>query len=330
MTREMRLAATSARQLGAFTGQQAVAAGFPRRTVQRRVSSGVWERVVGDTYRVRGAPVSWEQVALAAWLAVGNPAAISHRSAAALWELGPAPPAEPAILVPRPRRPRVGGVELIETKRWGRLDVVRKGPFRLTSMPRTLVDLAPVLPELELEMALDRAHRQGMRFDRFMSYLRHPANRRLPGVRRLLEIAADRDPARPIESELETLLFAVLRRARLPLPVRQHWTETRKGRRRIDLAYPEHRLALEVVGFTFHEHGRAAFDDDKARDAELAEAGWDRRYLTKTKLEGEPDDVVWTVSRALGLVPTRWEARASGGTRRPTRSGPGHPGRAPA
>lgn len=108
---------------------------------------------------------------------------------------------------------------------------------------------------------------------------------------------------------METLLFSVLRRARLPLPVPQLWIDTRGGRRRLDYAYPQLKLALEVDSYAFHDFGRQGFDDDRARDTELAEAGWERRYLTSTMLRRTPSDVVWTVANALGLEPTGWRPR---------------------
>jgi len=227
---------------------------------------------------------------------------VAGTSAAVLWDLGLPEPAVPRIVVPIPRHPRPAGVEVVRTSRWGRLEVVRRGPLYVTTRARTLLDLAAHLPDTELEAALDRAHRNGLDLRRLRDHLR--SHRGIPGAGRLAELLRHRDPDRPIESELKTRLFAILREARLPLPVPQLVIQTSAGRRRLDFAYPRQRVALEVDGYRAH-HGRRAFDDDRGRANAVREAGWDLRHVTSTMLD-HPSQVVWTVSAALGLRPVAW------------------------
>lgn len=302
-TRIMRLAA---RQFGAFAGEQAVRVGYPRSTIRARTRSGVWERLHRDTYRITGVEVPWQQPLASAWLSVGEPAAISGWAAASLWGLGVDPPGRPEILVPSARRVERPGVSIKRTRRWTERDVVRLGSLRVTAVPRTLLDLARDPDELVLEIGLDVAHRRRLiELQRLDTYLAEAVRRKVRGATRLRELAALRDPNRPIESELETILFRVLRLGGLPLPELQHWIRTRSGWRRIDFAYPEKRFAIEVDGYGPRD-SRRRFDDDRARDNELAEHGWERRHITWTMLTESPLDVLWTIATGLGLEPARW------------------------
>lgn len=304
--RDIRLGHIAERQHGVFSGAQAVACGYARRTVNHRRRSGLWVPVMGDTYRAVGAEVSWRQPIVAAWLAVGDPATVSHTAAAAYWELGIDPPSVPELTVPWKRRPRIAGIEIVRTRRWAPREMVKRGGLRITSPRRTLLDIAPRVARLQLETALDTAHRNGLVDLRHLDrYLTEAVRAKIPGAARLRHLVLLRDPDRPIDSELETLLFAVLRGGGLPLPRPQHRIRTRRGPKRIDFAYPEHRVAIEVDGYVPHD-GRVAFDDDRARDNEVADAGWERRHITWTMLTEQPADVVWTIAMALRLEPVRW------------------------
>lgn len=87
--REAALARKAERQYGVFSGSQAQEAGFPRRTIYERVRRGSWVRVSGDSYRVAASAETWQQPIVAAWLAVGDPSAISGGP---LWPCGSSPP----------------------------------------------------------------------------------------------------------------------------------------------------------------------------------------------------------------------------------------------
>lgn len=286
-----------------------MAAGFPATTIDRRLWSGAWVAPHPGVYHAAGVRLGWEGRCVAAWLACGAPAAVAGRAGAALWGLGVDPPDVVRVLVPWSRRPAPAGVSVVRTRRWGRGEVVRLGELVVTSVPRTLLDLAAAGYPSEAEIALDAAHRLGrIHLPRLDGYLADPSRRCLPGAGILRDLIALRDPDRPIESVLETVLFALLRRYGLPLPVPQFWLRTRSGWRRIDFAYPEERLALEVDGRD--GHGPDRFEDDRARDNELADEGWERRHITKAMIAERPADVAWTVATGLGLDPVRWRTRS--------------------
>lgn len=300
------LAAVAGRQLGLFTFHQAVEAGFPKGTIADHVRSGRWVRVLPRVCRAAETPPSPQESLVAAWLACGEPAAICGLAAAAIWNLEAPPPETPTITVPWTRRVLLPGVDVRRTRRWSSTEMVRRGSVRITSPMRTLLDLAPLLEELPLELALDDTHRRRLvHIDRFDAYLDEAVRRRIPGASHLRHLVRLRDPERPNDSGGETRLLHRLRSARLPLPVYRHWIRTRRGKRRIDLAYPNEKIALEVDSYRWHD-GRVRHDDDRARDNELADAGWERRHITSTMLDDPAPTVELTVATALGLRPRGW------------------------
>jgi very-short-patch-repair endonuclease len=308
--RDEQITKLTERQFGVFSGRQAIAAGFPRSTIGSRVQGGHWTRVIGDSYRVAGRPPSWQQPVVGAYLTIGEPGAVCGPAALAMWELAQ-PPCEPEVLVPSRRRPRHSEIAVVRTRRWRRLDVVKLGGVQITSPMRTLLDCAPRICEEDLEVAVDTAHRKRLiEPGRFSSYLKAAATSRTPSAADLLSLVQIRTTGSAIESPAETLLFRILRRSGLPLPEVQHWVRTRHGRRRIDFAYPDHKLAIEFDSLGFHD-GLRALDRDSTRDNELADIGWERRHITWNMLKNNPGEVAWTVGRALGLTPTRWKDRGA-------------------
>ncbi|MGH9049252.1 MAG: endonuclease domain-containing protein [Acidimicrobiia bacterium] len=101
------------------------------------------------------------------------------------------------------------------------------------------------------------------------------------------------------ESGLEMRVLQAIVAAGLPEPVQQHWVDVGSRWRRIDLAYPELKLAIEVDGFGPHSH-RSAFDADRARDNELEIIDWDRLHFTSAFTDKQIADTVAAKLAALG------------------------------
>lgn len=158
---EARLAEVAVGQHGVFTRAQAITAGFSATQIERRVRAGAWVRVLPRVFRHATTPPS---SALAQWAAVlwcGQPCALSHASAAAVWRLRVAAIDRPELIVPKARAPRVSGVIVHRVTRIGADDVVWVGRLPVTSPERTVVDLAGVLDDADLEavVRLARARR---------------------------------------------------------------------------------------------------------------------------------------------------------------------------
>ena len=109
-----------------------------------------------------------------------------------------------------------------------------------------------------------------------------PGRAGIADLRRLADVR-DGQGAIP-ESVLETRFLRMLRAAKLPEPVLQHEIRS-SGRRvaRVDLAYPEQRVAIELDGYRFHS-GRIAFDRDRRRQNEIVRAGYAVLVFTSTDL----------------------------------------------
>lgn len=101
------------------------------------------------------------------------------------------------------------------------------------------------------------------------------------------------------ESPLEASALMLLEESGLPTPILQYVVEE-EGRfvARVDLAYPEGRVALEIDGFQFHDT-RQGFDAERARGNELQALGWKVLRITSQHLAQHPVDVVDWVRRAL-------------------------------
>lgn len=290
----------AAAQWGVVGRAQALGAGLSPRAVDRRLASGAWIRVLPSVYRLASAPASWHQSLTAAWLWAGEGATVSHRAAAALLGLDGVETRLVELSVPRPRR-SPGFVLLHTTAPIPRSDLQRWGPLIVTNATRTLIDLGSVVGEEIVEAALDHAIRRGMtsiaRLRRRLDAVGRSGRRGPAVIHRLLQVREGR--SRPSESVLETRLLKLLRAAGWPEPVPQY--EVRTGGKtlaRIDLAYPDRKLAVECDGYRFHS-GRRAWQRDLWRRNLLAEAGWRVLHVTWDDLEGRPAEVLNKIRSAL-------------------------------
>jgi very-short-patch-repair endonuclease len=245
-------------------------------------------------YRVAGSPESPEQKILAACLWTGGVA--SHRTAACLWRLDGVEPGSLEISSLR----RVRSTEIKAYRRHLPAGhVTRIGRIPVTTVPRTLFDLGSVADTATVEAAVtDALQRQRTTLARLRSCLEEAGGKGRPGasvLRSILEALGEQ----PIESVLELKLLRLLRRHGLPEPVCQFGI--RKGSAvvaRIDLAYPELRLAIEADGSRFHS-GPDAWRRDLARRNILTSLGWHVIHVTWPDLNERPRRVVEEVRQVI-------------------------------
>ena len=207
-------------------------------------------------------------------LAVGQDAAISHRSAAALWEI--LPPAHDAIHVTVTRghpRSRPG----IWVHRTRDLQSSLNAGVRVTTPLRTIQDLTSTVGSRDLERAIEEAQ-----------------VRRLLTQQELEHLHTGRNEPSLTRSEAERRLLALIRAARLPPPR----TNTSVGRYEVDFVWADQRVVVEVDGFAFHS-SRAAFERDRARDRDLQLSGYTVLRFTWRQLVDEPEAVVAAIAAAL-------------------------------
>ena len=274
--KEDKVAKIAADQHGLVTWEQALGAGIHRRSIDNCLARCRWQPVHEGVYRIAGAPRTWEQDLLAACLAVGGQVAVSHRAAATLAGILPTQfyGVELTVVYARNPAPRDVVVHRLRdlTDRW----IVEQDGIPVTSVARTLVDLGAVAPFGVVARALDRAVGRKLvtlaEVRRALGAVARKGRRGVGTMRTLLdERGVGADPA----GVLEARMAALLRAHGLPPADSEYEVCDERGQflGRVDFAYPEIKLAVEVDGYESHV-ALDAFRRDRARQNDLVEAGW--------------------------------------------------------
>ena len=226
---------------------------------------------------------------MAAVLASGPDAALSHYSAAALWRLRPTSRTTIDVTVPHPTRSsklirrHVSDVPADER-------TVAEG-IPVTSVPRTILDLAATEP-LDVVRALLRE----MEYRELWGSLslrdlveRYPGRRGIRKVKTALEGVKD-EPAGERKSPLEERFAPFLRRHHLPLCHFNDPITVGNKTFQVDCHWPDLRQIVELDGWQGHK-GRLAFREDRARDRILHAHGYSVDHLTWNQLDDEPEAI---------------------------------------
>jgi len=266
---DQRVARIAARQHGVVTIAQLLNAGLSRQAVSRRVRKGVLHRERWGVYRVGHRAPSTDARYLAAVLACGETAVLSGMAAAFVFGLVKGSPPAPEVTSAATRRVR--GVITRRVRRLDPRDVTSYRAIPITTVARTLIDIAA---GLSLDALAAACHEAGVRHRVDASMVDAALARRpnVPGVGKLQAIF--RGEARTTLSRLEREFLAVLRSVGLPLPETNRLVDGR----RVDCRWPEHRLTIELDGYRYH-HSRHAWERDRRREREARARGDEfRRY----------------------------------------------------
>lgn len=297
-----RLAPIAARQHGLVARWQAVAAGVAVRDLERLCPLHL-ERVHPGVYRIRGAPPSRDQRLLAACLAAGPEAAVSHRAAACSWGLVEGEHDVVEITTPRRQSILLRNVTVHRSKDLRADHVAVRGGVPTTNPMRTLVDLGAVCPRPVVADALERglvarlftiAAVEAIVFD--------VSQRGRDGVgvlRRVLDVRALRS-ASP-DGLLEPRMARLLRRYGLPEAAFQWVVRDERGAfvARVDFAYPHLKLAIEVDGFALRANPDSMAADYVRQNA-LAALGWQVVRFTWHQVVRRPKEVADALRAVLG------------------------------
>jgi hypothetical protein len=163
----------------------------------------------------------------------------------------------------------------------------------VTTVPRTLFDLSEVANREQLSRAWEEADRLGLLELRAVERVRDRGWGRhaLKPTRPLLAEAAWATPTR---SPLEDRVLDLCAKHGLPTPM----TNVEILGHEVDAYWPAGRLAVEADGFEFHRH-RAAFERDRARDAEMQAEGYAVVRLTHRRLDREAEAVAAQLRKLL-------------------------------
>jgi very-short-patch-repair endonuclease/predicted transcriptional regulator of viral defense system len=293
---DLRIAELAERQHGVVARGQLLATGVSRRVIGHRVAQGRLLPVHRGVYAVGHRGGSQEARWMAAVLASGQCAVLSHRSAASLWRIRATTRSLIEVTASR-QRSRPG----IETHRGSlpgdEMTVLRGIP--VTTVPRTLLDLAAVLTRRDVERAVEEAEVLQLADALSVADLveRHPGRRGVATIRAIL--ATQRVGSTITRSELEERFLVLLDQAGLPRPdvnrsihVSGRWIEG-------DCVWLPQRMIAELDGHAFHTTA-AAFERDRCRDRALQAAGWRVVRITWRQLHDDSAAVVADLRGLLG------------------------------
>jgi very-short-patch-repair endonuclease len=258
------------------------AAGLSSSAVSKRRARGLLHRVHRGVYAVGHAALSREARWVAAVFAAGAGAVLSHLAAAELWGLRRA---KGRIDVSALRRARVAGVRVHRCNRLDPRDITVRGGIPVTTVARTIVDLADVLTALQLANVMHEAAFRGLLdLDAVRGTAARLAGRH--GLPTLWEaIDAHNSGSAGTKSEKEDAFHALIR-GRMETPI----ANVKVLGHEVDAFWPEHRLIAEVDG-PGHARPRAR-RRDATRDKELRAAGYAVVRFTDADVEERPEEVV--------------------------------------
>ena len=292
-TRDAETAKIAARQHGVVAVEQLYELGLDKSAISRRLKRGRLHRIHRGVYAVGHRGLSWHGRWMAAVLACGQGAALSHGSAAALWGL--LRPLEGFVHVSIPstsgrktrrgitvhRCPSLGQPSSSPSYPPAEGGRGRRPPATLTThrdnipvtiVPRTIEDLRiSPLPDYLVRRAIRQAELRGMRLD---------------------GIETDRT-----RSDLEAAFLALFARHRIPPPE----GNPKLGRHEVDFLWRSQRLVVEADTFTYHR-GSVAFETDHERDFDLRQQGYAVLRFTDKQLEAEPERIAADVRKELAAA----------------------------
>jgi len=277
----------SRRQLGLVTSSQMARLGWTHHAVLHLAAKDLLIPVRRQVWRTAGSAPSKEMMVLAAALAVGDGAVVSHASAAQLWGLTkvPAPPLID-ILVDSWSQPRLTGVKGHRTRWLPDSHRKRIRAIPVTSAERTTVDCCGMLLPDQLKATVNSGLRRKIltlpTLARTVDEVPRSGRRAIVPV---LELLATLVPGYdPGDSDPEIDLVETLVAAGFPRPSQQIPVEHEGRKMRIDVGWPELRVGYEYDSLEFHEH---RFHEDRDRLRRLKRAGWDVWPITKTTSRNE-------------------------------------------
>ena len=289
-------------QWGVVSRAQLLALGLTRGAVEHGSRWGGCICSTAASTRVGHAPCGREGRRLAAVLACGPGAVLSHRTAAAHWGLLRTDQTRIDVTAPRGRH-GAPGIRLHRSRSLDAQDITNHEGIPITSISRTLLDLAAQARGGELERALAQAERLQLYDHRAIeSVIARSNGHRGASV---LAQATRREP-KWTRNEWEAEFLALIRTAHLPEPlVNDAFHAPDHGHCEPDYHWPAHRVIVETDGWDAHRT-RQAFKNDRAKDAALTASGY--RVLRFTT-DDEPD---LAVRRLRALLPTAGTRPRSG------------------
>ncbi|HEX5376436.1 MAG TPA: DUF559 domain-containing protein [Solirubrobacterales bacterium] len=285
-------------QHGVVARRQLLALGFNAREIEHRVARRRLHLVMRGVYAVGWPEMTPKRRWRAATLACGDDAALSHSSAAALWGIGREKPGLIDISLRRRTRLRRAGLRVRARPTLDGTDIVRRNGIPVTTVARTVVDLASELGSATVERAINEADKHG---------LIDPETLRVtlddyagePGIQ-LLRRLLDRHTFRLSDSDLEILFRPIAASAGLPLPLSKQMLNGFE----VDFFWPALGLVVETDGLRYHRTP-ATQARDARRDRAHILAGMTPLRFTHYEIKYERPRVRQTLEHAAELLHER-------------------------
>lgn len=293
----------AAEQYGAVTRTQLVELGFSSEAIRHRIARGRLHPVWGGVYALGRPELTPRGRWLAATLACGREAWLSHTCAGALWGITPETNDALHVSVPQHIRPRRAGIVIHRRSALGPDDVTRHHRIPVTSPALTIIDLAARLRPDRLERAINEADRRD---------LIHPE-----ALRRALDGIASRPGVRALRRTLDHPTFVVteseLERRFLPIASQLGLPRPRTGEVvngfRVDFYWPELGLVVETDGLRYHRTP-AQQARDRLRDQVHAAAGLTTLRFTHAQVVRDANHVCATLGKVARRLSGRPPPRA--------------------
>jgi hypothetical protein len=276
-------------QHGVISRRQLLSLGFGPRSIEHRIASGRLHPVRRGIYAVGWSDLTREGRWMAAILACGRGAALSHRSAAALWRIGD----EGRwidISVLRRCNLNQPGVRVRTRPGLGGGEIASPAGIPVTRPVRTLIDLATELPPRRLERAVNEADKRN-RVDPETLRRALDDHAGQPGVQALRTLL-DRQTFRLSDAELEVLFRPIAANAGLPTPL----TKEMVNGFEVDFYWPDLGLVVETDGWRYHRTASAQ-TRDALRDQTHTAAGLTALRFSHHQVKYEPEHVRRILSR---------------------------------
>ncbi|MBS1679931.1 MAG: type IV toxin-antitoxin system AbiEi family antitoxin domain-containing protein [Actinobacteria bacterium] len=248
-------------QHGVVTRRQLMALGYTRREIEQRLHNGRLHHISHGVYAVGRRELAPHGHWMAAVLACGTGAALSHRSAAELWGIGYEERGRVDVSIRRKSKIRRKGIKVRARPSLDSQAVVRRFGIPVTNPVQTLIDLATELKVMRLERAVNEADKLDLIDPESLREAldAHVGN---PGVK-TLRTMLDRHTFRLSDSDLEVLFRPLSRAAGFPLPLTKHQVLGYE----VDFWFPDHALVVETDGLRYHrtpaQQARMAKRDQK-------------------------------------------------------------------
>ncbi len=277
---DLAIARLAERQYGVVARRQLLELGFGRLVIQRRLESGRLHLIHRGVYAVGHQLLSQYGRWLAAVLAVGPGAALSHRRAAALWKMATVPAAPIEVIVSNGSRRRRQGIIIHRSTCVEACDVTVHKGIPVTTPTRTLIDLATRVTPRELRDALDEAQRLRL-VTRAALRRRCNATTGIRGTGSLRALLDEpRIPLDDAKSKLEARFLGFCRQRGLQIPA----VNVPLLDYEVDCLWREQRVVGELDGWQSHR-SRVAFEADRVRDARVQLGGYSVIRITDLRID---------------------------------------------